>query len=424
MVESLSQAAQSVSGLNTNRSVHREILVSADMGRNREPRRVVFIGNHSPRQCGIATFTTHLVDAISLADPDLGVCVVCMNDKSDGYAYPDRVECQIDDQEIASYRSAAAHINRIGSDVVSLQHEFGIFGGPAGSHLLALLGRLDMPIVATLHTILRDPNDDQRYVMDRMNDLCERFVVMSRRAVSLLVDVYGFDSDRIDMIHHGIPDISFEAKQACLSARETCGKRLLLTFGLLGPGKGIEHAIHAMPQIVASHPDVIYRIVGATHPNLMRNEGEQYRESLEQLARDLDVSKNILFHNHFVSQDELELMLMAADVYITPYPHLEQICSGTLAYAIGTGNAVVSTPFWHAQELLAGGRGKLVGVGDSKAIAYAVSGLLGDPAELLMMQQRAHAFGRQMVWSRVADRYIESFSDAVISGSRGVCKMA
>ncbi|MBL4808878.1 MAG: glycosyltransferase family 4 protein [Phycisphaerales bacterium] len=380
-------------------------------------KRVAFIGNHGPRQCGIATFTSHLVDAVSSVDPDLKVSVTSMNDRPEGYVYPDRVDFQIDDQDLASYKSAAAHINCSGADAVSLQHEFGIFGGPAGSHLLTLLKHLDIPVVATLHTILRDPNHEQQYVMDQLNLLCQRFVVMSQRAVQLLVDVYGFDRNRIDMIHHGIPDIPFDSKQDFLKSKGVDDGKMLMTFGLLGPGKGIEHAIRAMPEIVASHPDAKYMIVGATHPNLVQHEGERYREHLIQLADDLNVGSNILFYNRFVTQKELEMLLMAADVYITPYPHIEQICSGTLAYALGCGNAVVSTPYWHAQELLASGRGVLVPVNDPAGIAGAVTRLLDDPQRRLAMQRRAHAYGREMIWSEVGARYLESFRRARSSRS-------
>jgi len=393
-------------------SVRPALRVRVAVPPDRGLKRVAFIGNHGPRQCGIATFTSHLVDAVSSVDRGLKISVTCMNDRPEGYAYPERVGFQIDDQDLGSYKSAAAHINRSGADVVSLQHEFGIFGGPAGSHLLTLLEHLDIPVVATLHTILREPNHEQRYVMDRLNLLCQRFVVMSKRAVQLLVDVYGFDRDRIDMIHHGIPDIPFDSKLACLKSRGVDESKMLLTFGLLGPGKGIEHAISAMPEIVASHPDARYMIVGATHPNLVEHEGERYREHLMQLACDLNVRSNILFHNRFVTQEELEMLLMAADVYITPYPHIEQICSGTLAYALGCGNAVVSTPYWHAQELLADGRGILVPVNDASGIAGAVTSLLDDPERRFAMQERAYAYGREMIWSEVGARYLESFRRA------------
>jgi glycosyltransferase involved in cell wall biosynthesis len=378
-----------------------------------------------PRQCGIATFTSHLVDAVSGVHRDLDVSVACMNDDPRGYAYPRRVTCQIDEQDVASYQRAAASVNRTGADVVCLQHEFGIFGGPAGSHLLALLERLDMPIVATLHTLRQEPNSEQRYVMMQLHDLCDRFVVMSQRAVRFLIDVYGFDPDRIDMIHHGIPDVPFGLKRACSESTRAGTRKLLLTFGLLGPGKGIEHVIRALPSIAAAHLDVTYMVVGATHPNLKRHEGERYRESLEQLAHDLNVSSNVVFHDRFVTQEELEVFLMAADVYVTPYPNIEQICSGTLAYALGCGNAVVSTPYWHAEELLADGRGVLVPVGKPEVIAEAVTGLLSDPKRRLAMQQRAHAFGRQMIWSEVGRRYIESFARAASSvSSRSVARIA
>jgi glycosyltransferase involved in cell wall biosynthesis len=381
-------------------------------------RRVTVIGNHVPRQCGIATFTSHLVEAISASGKGLNVSVAAMNDIDEGYRYPSSVRYEIKDENINSYSTAANQINWNGADVVSLQHEFGIFGGPAGSHLLELLKGLKMPVVATLHTVLREPNRDQRHVMNRLRDLCERFVVMSERAVGILENVYGFERDRIDMIHHGIPDVSFAAKRSCMESKSVCDGKLLLTLGLLGPGKGIEYAIRALPEIVKRHPKVVYMIAGTTHPSLVRNEGEQYRESLLQIARDLNVTSNVLFYNRFVSQEELELMLMAADVYITPYPHLEQICSGTLAYAVGCGNAVVSTPFWHAQELLADGRGILVDPCDPLAISRSVIELLDHPDKLLKMQQHAHNFGRQMVWSRVAALYMDSFNQAISPAKR------
>lgn len=384
-------------------------------------RRITVIGNHVPRRCGIATFTTHLVDAISDSGRGVDVSVTAMNDTTSRYRYPARVRHQVRAMDADDYRRAAARINRDAPQVVSLQHEFGIYGGAAGSHVLDLLEDLEMPVVATMHTVLREPDRDQRYVVDRLRQLCERIVVMSEHGAGFLEQVYGIERDRIDMIHHGIPDVSYKAKREHSELNGLCNRKLLLTFGLLGPGKGIEHAIRALPVIVRSHPDVIYMIAGATHPNLIRSEGERYRESLIQTARDLNVTPNVFFYNQYISQEELETLLLATDVYLTPYPRIEQICSGTLAYALGCGNAVVSTPFWHAQELLAGRRGVLVEPRKPLAIADAVCRLLDNPDELRSMQRRAHCFGRRMVWSHVAERYLDSFD---LAAARAISRPA
>lgn len=372
-------------------------------------RRISVIGTHVPCRCGIAAFTTHLVDAISETGRGVDVSVTAMSDTVNGHCYPARVRHQVRTMDADDYRRTAARINRDAPEVVSLQHGFDIFGGPAGSHVLDLLEHLEMPVVATMHTVLREPDRDQRYVMDRLRQLCERFVVMSEHGAGFLGQVYGIERDRIDMIHHGIPDVSYKEKREHSESNGLCNRKLLLTFGLLGPGKGIEHAIRALPMILRSHPDVIYMIAGATHPNLIRSEGERYRESLIQTARDLNVTPNIFFYNQYISQEELETLLLAADICLTLHPKAEQICSGTLAYALGCGNAVVSTPFWHAQELLAGRRGVLVEPGKPQAIANAVCRLLDNPDELRGMQRRAHCFGRRMVWSHVAERYLDSF---------------
>jgi len=372
---------------------------------------VALIGTFMPRRCGIASFTGDLARAVA-ADGDVRVGVVAVNDCVEGYDYSRDVCWQIDADDPSSYVSAAKYLNGRGVDAVGLQHEFGIYGGPAGGHILGLLEILDVPVVTTLHTVLEHPNDDQLAVMQQLGRLSDRFVVMSRKAVSLLSSVYGIDATRIEVIHHGIPDVAFGDPDVRKPLLGLEGRSVLLTFGLIGPGKGLEYAIAALPAIVKRHPDLVYAIVGATHPNLLAREGEEYRDSLSRLARGLGVERNVVFFNRFVDAGELKVFLTAADVYLTPYPRIEQICSGTLAYALGAGNAIVSTPYWHAQELLADGRGSLVPPKDPAAIGRAVLAYLDDPALRQTTRNRAYRFGRQMTWPEVGRRYVAAIDRA------------
>ena len=277
-----------------------------------------------------------------------------------GYDYPAEVRFEIAEQDLPSYLRAADFLNITDVDVVCVQHEFGIFGGPAGSHLLALLRELRMPIVTTLHTILREPNAEQRRVMRELIRLSTRLVVMAERGREFLRDVYQAPAAKIDLIPHGIPDMPFADPNYFKDEFGVAGKQVLLTFGLLSPNKGIEYALRALPEIIREFPNVVYIVLGQTHPNLLRDEGEAYRLSLERLAKDLGVQKHVVFFNRFVELEELMRFIGAADIYLTPYLTEAQITSGTLAYAFGAGNAVVSTPYWHATELLTAERGKLV----------------------------------------------------------------
>ena len=384
------------------------------MPRKRRPAlgRVAFIGNSLPRQCGIATFTGDLTDAIAVAGRGTDVFVVPVNDLPEGYDYPDRVWFEITEKEVASYRRAADFLNINNVGVVNLQHEFGIYGGRAGSHVLALLRELRMPTVTTLHTILQEPDADQRAVMDELVELSDTLVVMTSRSVDLLRDVYGVPNRKIEIIPHGIHDVPFVDPSFYKDKFGVEGKNVLLTFGLLGPGKGIESAIEALPGIIERHPDTVYIILGATHPTLRREQGEIYRLGLQQLAKEHGVEGNVIFHNRFVSLDELTEFLGAADIYLTPYVNLAQAVSGTLAYAAGAGKAIVSTPYWHAEELLAGQRGVLVPVGEPGAMAEAVVDLLDHPIRRDAMRKRAYLHGREMTWSKVARRYLEAFDRA------------
>ncbi|NCF69247.1 MAG: glycosyltransferase [Chloroflexi bacterium] len=374
--------------------------------------RIGFIGNYLPRQCGIATFTTDLCEAIATEYSDTTCIALPVNDIEAGYAYPPRVRFELAQKDIDSYRRAADFLNINGVDLVSLQHEYGIFGGSEGSHILALLRDLRMPIVTTLHTVLQEPSPDQRRVLQEVTALSDRVVVMSERGVAFLDELYGVPPEKIDLIPHGIPDVAFVDPSFHKDLFGVQGKMILLSFGLLSANKGIETVIAALPAIVARYPNVIYIIVGATHPHVLRQEGETYRLSLQRLAQELGVTGNVIFYNRFVSLEELIEFISAADIYITPYLNPAQITSGTLAYTLGAGKAVVSTPYWYAEEMLADDRGALVPFRDPPALADQVIDLLDDESKRHAMRKRAYLFGRAMIWPQVAQRYMESFERA------------
>ncbi len=374
--------------------------------------RIAVIGDYLPRQCGIATFTTDLCEAIAGQYPEATCFAVPVNDTEEAYDYPSRVRFEMAERDLESYRRAADFLNITNVDLVSLQHEFGIYGGPAGSHILALLRELRMPVVTTLHTVLREPNPQQRKVMKELAELSDRLIVMSGRAQTFLRETYGISEDKIDLIPHGIPDVSFVDPNFYKDRFGVEGKSALLTFGLLSPNKGIEYVIEALPAILTKHPDVVYIVLGATHPHVLRHEGEAYRLMLQQLVREKGVEDNVIFHNRFVSLEELVEYIGAADLYITPYLNRDQITSGTLAYALGAGKAIVSTPYWYAEELLADGRGMLVPFRDAAAIGKAVVELLDNGPERHAIRKRAYMYGREMTWPNVARRYMDTFQRA------------
>jgi glycosyltransferase involved in cell wall biosynthesis len=374
--------------------------------------RVAFLGDYLPRQCGIATFTTDICEAVASEFPECDCLVGAVNDRPEGYDYPARIRFEIDEKEIDSYRRAADFLNINNVEVVSVQHEFGVYGGPAGSHLLAFLRDVHMPVVTTLHTVLSEPSANEMSVMKQLNELSSRFIVMADRGRDLLEKVYGVSPDKIDLIPHGVPDVQFIDPSFNKDQFGVEGKVVLLTFGLLSPNKGIENVIEALPSILERHPDVVYIVLGATHPNLIAHEGESYRLKLERLAADRGVTGNVIFYNRFVTLAELTDFIGAADIYITPYLNKAQITSGTLAYAFGAGKAVISTPYWYAQELLANQRGILVPFADPAAIAEAVDRYLSDPPMMTAMRKRAWKLGRRMIWPVVAQQYMESFKKA------------
>lgn len=376
------------------------------------PTRVAVIGNYLPRQCGIATFTTDLCDSLSAEDAPASLFAVAVNDADAEYSYPERVRFELREGDLSTYRSAAEFLNFNNVDLVCVQHEYGIFGGEAGSHILWLLRSLKMPIVTTLHTVLRDPNPAQRQVMEELAALSDRLIVMSDRSSQFLQDIYHVPAGKIDFIPHGVPDLPFvdpNFYKACIDAE---GKCIILTFGLLSPNKGIENVIRAMPRILKRHENVLYIVTGATHPHIRRREGDKYRESLQALARDLGVEASVVFHNRFVSKAELVEFLGAADIYITPYRTEAQVVSGTLAYALSAGKAIISTPYWHARELLAEDRGILVPFEDPGAIANAAIDLLDHEAARHAMRKRAYLHAREMTWKNVARKYRDAFAQA------------
>jgi glycosyltransferase involved in cell wall biosynthesis len=373
------------------------------------PSRIAVVGNYLPRHCGIATFTTDLCDAIHAEYGPIELLALPVNDTEEGYSYPARVRFELSEENLASYQQAADFLNFSNIDLVCLQHEYGIFGGPAGAHILELLRRLTMPVVTTLHTVLREPNPDQRKVMEEIVVLSDRLIVMSRQSADILEEVFHVLPEKIDLIPHGIPDLPFTDPNFYKDGFGTEGKEVLLTFGLLSPNKGIENVIQALPEILAHHNNVVYMISGITHPHILRREGDKYRSSLQKLAKDLGVESNVIFRNRFVSPEELVELIGAADIYITPYKHKGQVVSGTLAYALSAGKAIISTPYLHAVELLDEGRGALVPFDDPQALAAKTIELLDNSTERHAMRKRAYVYSRNMVWDRVAQQYMGSF---------------
>ena len=376
------------------------------------PSRIAVVGNYLPRQCGIATFTTDLCEAISTEYGSARLFALPINDTETGYAYPPRVRLALAQDDFSSYEQAADFLNFTNFDMVCLQHEYGIFGGAAGSHILGLLRRLKMPVITTLHTVLREPNPEQRMVMEEIAALSDRLIVMSELSAQLLQEIFKVPDCKIDMVPHGVPDLPFLDPNFYKDHFGVAGKAVLVTFGLLSPNKGIENVIHALPDILAKHKNVVYMVAGATHPHILRREGDGYRESLKALAKELGVESNVIFHNRFVSPAEMVECIGAADIYVTPYRHEAQVVSGTLAFALGAGKAVISTPYWHAIELLDGGRGALVPFEDPAAIARKTVELLDTPAVRHAMRKRAYVYARDMVWKRVAQGYMKSFERA------------
>jgi glycosyltransferase involved in cell wall biosynthesis len=376
------------------------------------PTRIAFIGNYLPRECGIATFMTDLCTALTTEYGEGRLFAIPVNDPESNYDYPKQVRLEITQEDIVSYERAADFLNFNGNDLVCLQHEYGIYGGDAGGHILTLLRKLKIPIVTTLHTVLRDPAFNQRIVLEEIAQLSDRMIVMSDLAAQLLREVYAVPEEKIDVIPHGVPDLPFMDPNYFKDKFGTEGQSVLLTFGLLSPNKGIENVIQALPAILARQPNVVYIVTGVTHPRLRRHEGERYREGLQALAEKLGVADHLILNNRFVSAEELIEYVGGADIYVTPYLYEAQVVSGTLAIAFGAGKAIISTPYWHAKELLAEGRGVIVPFQSPKAIADAVLDLLEDDAKRHAMRKRAYLHSRETTWPKTARAYMASFQRA------------
>lgn len=374
--------------------------------------KIAFLGNYPPRKCGIATFTADLLTSVASAHRATECICVSVNDRGLRYEYPEEVYFEIEEQDLSSYLRAADFLNLRNVDIVCLQHEFGIFGGLAGGHVLALLRELNMPVVSTLHTVLREPREAQRRVLEEIVSLSARVVVMTEQGRQMLLQVYGAPAEKIEVIAHGIPDVPFVDSASFKAQFGLEGKTVLLTFGLLSPNKGIEQVLKSLPSVLTEFPQVVYVVLGATHPHELREHGEAYRVSLELLAQKQHITNSVVFYNEFVDLASLKEFIGACDIYITPYGNEAQVTSGTLANAFGAGKPVISTPYWHAKELLADGRGVLVPFADSQAIGDAIKNLLRDHTCRNAMRVEAYRLGREMIWSQSAERYMKTFESA------------
>jgi glycosyltransferase involved in cell wall biosynthesis len=372
---------------------------------------IALIGNYLPRRCGLATFTTDIHRAFEARYPGIKMDVWAMNDGAADYAYPAGVTGTIEQDDPMAYRLAAAEIAASGAELAWIQHEFGIFGGAAGELIVKLIERLAIPVAVTLHTVLSDPLPAQRRVMEALIERCDTLMVMAQAAKRIMIDTYGCDPAKIAVIPHGIPDRPFVPTAPMKARLGWQDRKIILTFGLLSPGKGIETMIAALPEVISRVPDAHYVILGATHPHCIARDGESYREQLQTMAKDLGVGAHVHWINGFCETEELLDYLSAADVYVTPYLNPAQVTSGTLAYAVGLGKPVVSTPYVHAAELLGGGHGRLVDFEDSAGFADAIANLLEDEVALMDLRKRTYALGRQMIWPRLAEAALARFEE-------------
>ncbi len=371
--------------------------------------KLAYIGTYPPRVCGIGTFTMNLYESMvtntdSSEDPVDGF-IVAINDNEQSYNYPEEVKLIIRQEYQRDYLEAAKYINLSGADVCILEHEFGIFGGQNGIYILPLLYRLEIPLVVTLHTIVKKPSYNEKAVMQEICKMANKIIVMSHKAIEFLIDIYDVEEEKIVFIEHGVPDIQYSQEQTKKEFKLT-NKKLLLTFGILSRNKGIETVLKALPKVVEKHPNILYVVLGKTHPNVIRHSGEEYRNYLQLLTKKLNLSNHVVFINEFINQKELFKYLSASDIYITPYLNEAQITSGTLSYAVGVGSAVISTPYWHAVELLDDERGELFNFNDSEQLAQILLELLDNPEKLKKLRKKAFDYGRTITWPKSGDKYI------------------
>ncbi|MEP7279787.1 MAG: glycosyltransferase family 4 protein [Bacteroidota bacterium] len=371
--------------------------------------KIAFIGTYPPRECGIGTFTENKFMAMvrnnGIGGEDNEGMVIAVSDHETSYDYPGEVAFTIRQNQQTDYIEAAAFINRSGADICILEHEFGIYGGQSGIYILPLLHRLEIPFMAVFHTVLKNPSYNERAILTEISKMAARTVVMSQKACAFLEDIYHIPREKIKVIAHGVPDLQFD-QDASKKEFKLGNKSVLLTFGLIGRNKGIETVIKALPAVVARHPDVVYIVLGKTHPAVLRHSGEEYRIYLYQLIKKLQLEKHVLFMNEFVSQRKLIKYLSAADIYITPYLNEAQITSGTLSYAVGAGCAVISTPYWHAAELLAEGRGRLFDFNSHDELSSILLDLLGKDDIMETLRCNALSYGRETTWPRIGRKYL------------------
>ena len=367
----------------------------------------VYIGTYPPRECGIGTFTNDLYNAITGAnenDEQNESFVVAINDFDQNYAYPQEVKLTINQESQKDYLSAVKYINLSGADCCILEHEFGIYGGQNGVYILPLLHRLEIPLIVTLHTIIKKPSYNEKLVLQEICKMANRVVVMSQKAIGFLIDIYGVPKEKIAFIEHGVPDLQFSQSETKKDFKLE-KKKLLLTFGFISRNKGIEVAIKALPKVIEKHPDVLYMVLGKTHPNVLRHSGDEYRIYLARLIKELKLENHVVLIDKFVNQKDLFKYLFASDIYITPYQNEAQITSGTLSYAVGVGSAVVSTPYWHASELLADDKGILFDFGNSNELTEVLTELLDKPEKRMQLRKKAYDYGREILWPKIGIKY-------------------
>lgn len=387
--------------------------------------KLAFISTYPPRECGIGTFTNNLFNSMLANNKDSEYSsnsfIVAMNDTELTYEYPEEVKLIIQQEQQKDYLQAVKFINLSGADLCILEHEFGIFGGQNGVYILPLLHRLDVPLIVTLHTLLKAPSYNEKAVLQEICKMADKIVVMSHKAIEFLVSIYNVPKEKIVFIEHGVPDIHFNQEKSKKEFKLE-SKKVLLTFGFIGRNKGIETVIKALPKVVEKHPDVIYIVLGKTHPNVLRHSGEEYRIFLMRLVKSLHLEKHVEFLNEFIDEQDLFKYLCASDIYITPYLNEAQITSGTLSYAIGVGSAVISTPYWHAAELLAEGRGRLFNFNDSNNLSSILIELLDNPKELNELKSNAYNYGRKITWPKTGEKYVAIAEDILKEGRKVIVK--
>ncbi|MBN2412890.1 glycosyltransferase [candidate division KSB1 bacterium] len=376
--------------------------------------KLICIGNFPPRECGIAAFTHDLYTSLQINARKIKtrfeMDIIAMNPPYKHFNYPDPVKYSINQQQQKEYIKAADYINNSHADICLLQHEFGIFGGNSGVYILPLIHRIDVPLVTVMHTVLKAPNYHEKEIIKKIGERSVKVIVMSKHAIQLLIEIYKIPMNKIIIFHHGVPDFQIVDKKDLREKYHLNHRKVLLTFGLLNRNKGIETVLHALSQVVRKHPALLYIVLGKTHPNILRETGEEYRESLLKMVHDLKLEDNVLFIKNFVSQKTLMEYLSAIDIYITPFLNEAQITSGTLSYAVGAGAAIISTPYWHARELLADGRGCLFDFNDSQKCAQIVEHLLDNPDKIEALREKTRAFGENFKWAKVGGKYLELFN--------------